>query len=98
MLVHFYAFLFMEDWREDLWMKRFMRDHVRYTDEIQCAAARIVHAMREYVRSKEGSDSKGEFDTFHVRRGDFQVGTRAFSDTVGLFCFSHASCSSREQG
>lgn len=30
MLVHFYAFLYFEDWREDLWMKRFMRDHVRY--------------------------------------------------------------------
>jgi hypothetical protein len=27
LLVHFYAFLFFEDWREDLWMKRFMRDH-----------------------------------------------------------------------
>jgi len=22
LLVHFYAFIFMEDWREDLWMKR----------------------------------------------------------------------------
>jgi GDP-fucose protein O-fucosyltransferase len=24
MLVHFYAFLFFEDWREDLWMKRYV--------------------------------------------------------------------------
>ncbi|GKY94306.1 hypothetical protein MPSEU_000396400 [Mayamaea pseudoterrestris] len=71
MLVHFYAFLFFEDWREDLWMKRFMRDHVRYADEIQCAAARIVAAMREYARSKPGNQN-GEFDTFHIRRGDFQ--------------------------
>lgn len=30
LLVHFYAFLFFQDWREDLWMKRFVRDHVRY--------------------------------------------------------------------
>jgi hypothetical protein len=31
MLVHFYAFLFFEDWREDLWMKRYvcMRTHWR---------------------------------------------------------------------
>jgi hypothetical protein len=29
LLVHFYAYLFFEDWREDLWMKRFMRDHGR---------------------------------------------------------------------
>lgn len=71
LLVHFYAFLYFEDWREDLWMKRFMRDHVRYIDEIQCAAARIVHALRSHVKTKTG-DPKGLFDTFHVRRGDFQ--------------------------
>ena len=34
LLVHFYAFLFMEDWKEDLWLKRFMRDHMRYNDDI----------------------------------------------------------------
>lgn len=49
-----------------------------YVDEIQCAAARIVHAMREYDKSRAeffpGNDKigSGEFDTFHVRRGDFQ--------------------------
>jgi hypothetical protein len=26
MIVHFYAFLFFEDWKEDLWMKRVIRD------------------------------------------------------------------------
>jgi hypothetical protein len=26
-LIHFYAFLFFEDWQEDLWIKRFIRDH-----------------------------------------------------------------------
>ena len=30
MLVHFYAFIFMEDWKVDTWMKRFVRDHIRY--------------------------------------------------------------------
>uniref|UniRef100_A0A7S3P737 O-fucosyltransferase family protein n=1 Tax=Amphora coffeiformis TaxID=265554 RepID=A0A7S3P737_9STRA len=63
MLVHFYAFLYFEDYREDLWMKRFMRDHIRYKDPIQCAAARIVAALRKEF---------GDFDTFHIRRGDFQ--------------------------
>jgi hypothetical protein len=29
LLVHFYGFLFFEDWKEDLFMKRFIRDHVR---------------------------------------------------------------------
>ena len=70
LLVHFYAFLFMEDWRTDLLMKRFVRDHVRYVDRIQCAAARVVEAIRQRARLK-GNDS-GEFDSFHIRRGDFQ--------------------------
>jgi hypothetical protein len=73
-LVHFYAFLFFEEWREDLWMKRFMRDHMRYIDEIQCAAARIVAALRR--RAKDRGWEKGSFDTMHIRRGDFQ-----FKDT-----------------
>ena len=70
LLVHFYAFLFFEDWRADLWTKRFVRDHLRYVDEIQCAAARVVVAMREKARQNGNPD--GHFDTFHIRRGDFQ--------------------------
>jgi hypothetical protein len=68
-IVHFYAFLFFEDWRQDLWTKRFVRDHLRYNDLIQCAAARVVQAMREAAR-RQGSN--GTFDSLHVRRGDFQ--------------------------
>lgn len=71
LLVHFYGFLFFEDWREDMWMKRFVRDHIRYKDEIQCAAGRIVEKVRKRVLERTGGKSS-EFDTFHVRRGDFQ--------------------------
>mmetsp|Transcript_19390 Transcript_19390/g.28714 ORF Transcript_19390/g.28714 Transcript_19390/m.28714 type:complete len:422 (+) Transcript_19390:472-1737(+) len=70
LLVHFYAFLFFEDWKQDLWTKRFVRDHLRYVDEIQCAAARIVNAMRQ--KAREHGNEEGIFDTFHIRRGDFQ--------------------------
>ena len=77
LLVHFYAFMFFEDWRQDLWMKRFIRDHVRYVDEIQCAAARIVNALRERAR-KRNPDSNGDFDAFHIRRGDFQYTVTRF--------------------
>jgi hypothetical protein len=70
MLVHFYAFLFFEDYHQDLWTKRFVRDHLRYIDEIQCAAARVVHALRKVA--KDHGNPNGEFDTFHIRRGDFQ--------------------------
>lgn len=69
LLVHFYAFLFFQSWKHDLWMKRFIRDHVRYVDEIQCAAARIVEAVRERSKLK---GNKGVYDSFHIRRGDFQ--------------------------
>jgi hypothetical protein len=70
LLVHFYLFLFFEDWRHDLWAKRFVRDHLRYHDEIQCAAARVVQAVRQ--KSREHGDPAGAYDSFHVRRGDFQ--------------------------
>jgi len=70
LLVHFYAFLFFEDWKQQLWTNRFVRDHLRYIDELQCAAARVVEALRE--KAKENGNRKGIFDTYHVRRGDFQ--------------------------
>lgn len=75
MLVHFYAFMFFQDWRLDLWVKRFVRDHLRYIDEIQCAAARVLHAVRK--RSRARGDPNGNFDSFHVRRGDFGIMTDA---------------------
>lgn len=71
LLVHFYTFLFFQDWKQDLWMKRFVRDHVRYIDEIQCAAARVVAAVRKRVSDRTNGAST-DFDTIHIRRGDFQ--------------------------
>jgi len=70
LLVHFYVFLFFEDWKQDLWTKRFVRDHLRYVDEIQCAAARVVAAVRQ--KSRENGDPSGKYTSFHIRRGDFQ--------------------------
>ena len=74
LLVHFYGFLFFEDWREDMWLKRFVRDHLHYTDEIQCAAARVVEKVRRHVADRTNGTTT-EFDTFHIRRGDFQFKT-----------------------
>ena len=57
----------------DLWSKRFVRDHLRYSDEIQCAAARVVAAIRKRARSRDPEgNTDGEYDSFHIRRGDFQ--------------------------
>jgi len=68
-LTHFYAFVFFQDWKQDLWTKRFVRDHVRYTDEITCAASRVVKAIRERSRV---NGNNGQYDALHIRRGDFQ--------------------------
>jgi len=75
LLTHFYAFIFFADWKQDLWSKRFVRDHLRYVDEIMCAAARVVEAVREYARKNKqhnASRDEGIYDAMHVRRGDFQ--------------------------
>ena len=73
MLVYFYAFLFFQDWHQDLWLKRFIRDHVRYADSIQCAAGRVVAALRKRAYSRDPEHNpNGVFHTMHVRRGDFQ--------------------------
>ena len=46
---------------------------MRYTDEIQCAAARVVAAVRDHARTTDPvNNPNGIFDAFHVRRGDFQ--------------------------
>eukprot|EP00804_Cyclotella_cryptica_P021006 CCRYP_009319-RB/>CCRYP_009319-RB protein AED:0.27 eAED:0.27 QI:0/0.6/0.5/1/0.6/0.5/6/31/425 len=75
LLTHFYAFIFFADWRQDVWSKRFVRDHLRYVDEIVCAAARVVEAVREHARKNKKhkpSMEEGVYDAMHVRRGDFQ--------------------------
>merc|ERR1740139_1261709 len=84
LLIHFYAFVMFEDWRQDLWAKRFIRDHVRYLDEIQCAAARIVQAVRARAKKNNPENNPdGIFDAFHIRRGDFQYkGTRISAELI----------------
>lgn len=76
---HWYDYLFFEDWKEDLWAKRFIRDRVRYGDELQCAAARIVERLREIAALVSFADkgTKGTFHAYHIRRTDL---TRAYRD------------------
>lgn len=46
----------------------------RYVDEIQCAAARVIEQIRIRSRAKSGEskENSGSYDSFHIRRGDFQ--------------------------
>jgi hypothetical protein len=72
-LIQFYGYLFFADWHQDVQMKRFARDNVRFADVIQCAAARIVQALRGIARQADGvRNNDGSFDTMHVRRSDFK--------------------------
>ena len=75
LLTHFYAFIFFADWKQDLWSKRFVRDHLRYVDDIMCAAARVIEAVREHAKENKNCENNrdgGIYDALHVRRGDFQ--------------------------
>jgi hypothetical protein len=82
LLTHFYAFVFFADWRADLWSKRFVRDHLRYIDEIMCAAARVVEAVRERSKNKNR-----QFDSMHVRRGGECSSANSASDRFALLFF-----------
>lgn len=72
MLTHFYSFVTFENWKQDVWMKRLIRDYIRYKDEFFCVAARIVQEIRTKAREHDPTNVEGTFDAFHVRRGDFQ--------------------------
>ena len=72
LLTHFYAFLFFEDWRHDLFYKRLVRDKIRYLDNLMCAAAKIIQAIRNRARERNVTNVHGDYDAIHIRRGDFQ--------------------------
>lgn len=83
LLTHFYSFLFFEDWKQQNWESRFVRDHLRYVDELQCAAARVVTEIRRLAKEENPSNTEGDFDSAHIRRGDFQYkDTRLDSDQL----------------
>jgi len=68
-LQHHYSFLFFADPEMQSYYRRFIRDYMRYKDEIQCAGSEIIQRVRaESVRLGNG----GTYYAMHVRRGDFQ--------------------------
>jgi len=62
----FYSFIFFENWKDDLWMKRLMRDGLRYKDDLICAAARVTKELEGRAKSKSDTDS---YYTFSMARG-----------------------------
>lgn len=71
-LLPFYTFHYFQNWKQELWTKRFIRDHIRYNDEIMCAAARIVAIIRKDAKAHSPENKDGLFNTMHIRRGDFK--------------------------
>jgi GDP-fucose protein O-fucosyltransferase len=81
-LIQFVAYLFFESWEQDLQMKRFIRDHLRFSDIIQCAAGRIVEGIRKIAKKvANGTNDDGGFDTMHIRREDFK-GLDVYKDGI----------------
>ena len=70
LLAQFYSFVFFEDWRQATWANRLVRDHLRYNDEIMCAASRVIESLRQ--RSYSRFNSRGLYHSLHIRRNDFQ--------------------------
>jgi GDP-fucose protein O-fucosyltransferase len=67
-LLPFYSMTFFQDWRYDLWLKRVMRDQVRYNDEIFCAAAHAVAHVKKQALLQDPSNTHGIYDAMHIRQ------------------------------
>lgn len=71
LLQHHYAFAFFADLKMQSYYRRFVRDFMRYKDEIQCYGAELVAAVRADAR-RLAPESQGEYYALHIRRGDLQ--------------------------
>ena len=65
------AFVFFADTTMQSYYRRFVRDFMRYKDEIQCYGAELVAAVRADAR-RLAPESNGEYYALHIRRGDLQ--------------------------
>lgn len=70
LLTHFYSYLYFADKAVENAAKRFVRDRLRYLDEVYCAAGKVVERLRKLTTS-EGGDGVS-YVAYHIRRGDFQ--------------------------
>lgn len=86
-LTHFYTYLYWEQEYREHFYRRFVRDRLRYIDEIFCRAGRIVQRLHQKIaeimqvpnevsqnpHTMGGNTSYGvTYMAYHIRRGDFQ--------------------------
>ena len=69
------AFAFFADPNMQSFYRRFVRDYMRYKDEIQCNGHTLVQAVRREALSI-APEFHGEYYALHIRRGDFQFKVR----------------------
>lgn len=74
-LLKIIAFAFFADPIMQSFYRRFIRDYMRYRDDIQCLGAELVGAVRADAKRLLPS-SMGEYYALHIRRGDFQFKVR----------------------
>lgn len=75
-LQHHYAFAFFADQKMQSFYRRFVRDFMRYKDNIQCSGAELVGAVRADARRSIPGNTQGDYYALHIRRGDFQYKVR----------------------
>jgi hypothetical protein len=71
LLMHHYAFVFCANQEMQKFYRRFVRDFIRYKDEIHCVGHDLIQAIRQ-DSLKHNPGGRGEFYALHIRRGDFQ--------------------------
>jgi len=75
MLAHFYGYIHFTDTSLGNFFKRYIRDLVRYRDEIFCTAGKIIYSLQKAAKQRGFAvepDGSGGYSALHVRRGDFQ--------------------------
>ena len=73
---HFYGAMLFSNPVIGNYYKRFVRDYMRYHDEIYCAAGKVVKALRKEGAERgfevDADTEVGGFSAMHIRRGDLQ--------------------------
>lgn len=75
LLVHFYTFIHFTKPEIGNYYKRLIRDRVRYSDEIFCAAGKIVKSLTKesFTTYSNGAGGDAGYFSMHIRRGKLQI-------------------------
>ena len=71
------AFVFLADPVMQSFYRRFIRDYMRYKDDIQCVGAALVAAVRADAKALDPTHN-GDFYALHIRRGDMAHRVREY--------------------